>query len=405
MPKLPFRRTRRLLRQARTGASVLVSKVLRRDERKTARNVTKSLGKMKGVAMKVGQAQSYQSTGMSEPWQEALATLQQDAPSMSAKAAAKVVEAELGRAPEKVFKVWTPTPVAAASVGQVHRAVTHDGHEVAVKVQFPMAEDAFRSDVENVSAVVRKTVARKKMDVEVDGKKTDLDPGLLTGVFSEFEKRLVQEVDYCREADNQELIGAAFAGNPKMHVPAVYRDLSARRVLTTEFAQGSRFDEVKRWSQEERDAAGETIFRFHYRCILDVGTYNVDPHPGNYLFRPGGDVTFLDFGAVGETPPAFVEWVSAWLAKGVEPEPGRVPTWLAEQLTGDGPRPLVMPKLKLPQGSAGERRPPGARPPVDRPVRVPPLPMPGVLYGLQAIIAQLGAVADWSAIVREIGDW
>src|ERR1700730_12909548 len=118
---------------------------------KTTAEVVEALGSMKGALMKLGQMASYLDTGLPEPVREALATLQQDAPPMTAELAAMVVEGELGAPPDKVFSEWDPEPIAAASIGQVHRAMTHDGQAVAVKVQYPGVDDAIRADLDNSS--------------------------------------------------------------------------------------------------------------------------------------------------------------------------------------------------------------------------------------------------------------
>jgi predicted unusual protein kinase regulating ubiquinone biosynthesis (AarF/ABC1/UbiB family) len=114
---------------------------------------------------------------------------------------------------------------------------------------------------------------------------------------AELRERLVEELDYELEAENLGLFGEEYRDHPFIHIPEVVADLSTSRVLTTEYVDGARFDEVaRRWSQEEKDLAGETIYRFVFRSLYRIHAFNGDPHPGNYLFHPGGRVTFLDFG-------------------------------------------------------------------------------------------------------------
>src|SRR5690606_5639526 len=120
---------------------------------------------------------------------------------------------------------------------------------------------------------------------------------------AELRERLVEELDYRLEADNQRLFAEFYRGHPFIHVPEVVDELSSARVLTTELAEGVPFAEVERWSQEERDLAGETIFRFVFGSLYRLHAFNGDPHPGNYLFRTGGRVTFLDFGLVKRFTP------------------------------------------------------------------------------------------------------
>jgi predicted unusual protein kinase regulating ubiquinone biosynthesis (AarF/ABC1/UbiB family) len=137
-------------------------------------------------------------------------------------------------------------------------------------------------------------------------------PGLESGpIVEELRERILEELDYELEAANQQLFVDHYAGHPFIHVPAVVHELSSRRVLTTELAEGARFDEVLTWSQEEKDLAAETIFRFVFRSLYRFRAFNGDPHPGNYLFRPGGQVVFLDFGLVKRFTPEEVDTFSS----------------------------------------------------------------------------------------------
>lgn len=254
-------------------------------EMQTAELVTEALGNMKGALMKLGQMASYLDQGLPEHVRDALAQLQSNAPPMSASLAAQVVCEELGAPPEEIFETWDPAPIAAASIGQVHRAITRDGRAVAVKVQYPGVGDAIRADLDNAGMLFA------VMGMLFPG----LDPEPLVG---ELRSRLVEELDYRLEADNQRLFARYYEGHPFIHVPEVVDALSAERVLTTELAEGVRFDVAATWSQPERDLAAEAIFRFVFGSLYRLHAFNGDPHPGNYLFRPGGHVTFLDFGLV-----------------------------------------------------------------------------------------------------------
>jgi len=252
-------------------------------ELRTAEEVAATLGHLKGALMKIGQMASYLDEGLPEPLRLALTQLQQDAPPMSADLAAQVVAEELGAAPEEVFAEWDPVPIAAASIGQVHRAITRDERAVAVKVQYPGVAEAIEADLGNADLLFG------SLKMAFPG----LEPGPLV---AELRARIVEELDYHHEAANQELFARWYAGHPFLHVPAVVHELSTRRVLTTELATGARFEEVLGWSQEERDLAGEALFRFVFGSLYRLHAFNGDPHPGNYLFHPGGRVTFLDFG-------------------------------------------------------------------------------------------------------------
>lgn len=252
---------------------------------RTAEQVAAALGNMKGAMMKLGQMASYLDQGLPEPVRAALADLQAGAPPMAPELAAEVVEREFGAPPDRVFAEWDEVPIAAASIGQVHRAMTRDGRAVAVKVQYPGVDVAIRADLGNAGMLF------SAMGVLFPG----LEPGPLVG---ELRARLLEELDYEREAANQRLFAVHVRDHPFLHVPGVVDELSGARVLTTELAEGAPFAEVLGWDRDERDLAGESLFRFVFRSLYRLRAFNGDPHPGNYLFRPGGQVTFLDFGLV-----------------------------------------------------------------------------------------------------------
>jgi predicted unusual protein kinase regulating ubiquinone biosynthesis (AarF/ABC1/UbiB family) len=260
----------------------------------TAEDVAAELGQMKGAMMKIGQMASYIDTGLPDTVRDSLASLQHDAPPMSAQLAAQQIEAELGSPPEQLFAHWDPIPLASASIGQVHRAITHDDHPVAVKVQYPGVGEAMASDLQNADWIF--------------GGMTAMFPGLDKGpIIEELKVRLIEELDYTLEAKRQKLFHEAYRGHPFITVPAIHDQYSTKRVLTSELAEGVRFSEVVNWSQEERNLAAETLFRFSFGAIYREHMFNGDPHPGNYLFRSGGRVTFLDFGLVKEFQPEETE--------------------------------------------------------------------------------------------------
>jgi predicted unusual protein kinase regulating ubiquinone biosynthesis (AarF/ABC1/UbiB family) len=250
---------------------------------RSAEEVAEELGYMKGVLMKLGQMASYVDEDMPATFRAAMGRLQHNAPPMSPELASSVIFDELGVAPERVFARWDPLPFAAASIGQVHRAITKDGRAVAVKVQYPGIARSITSDLRNV-ALLRRIVAAAF-------------PGMDTqSLIAELGERLQEEVDYHLEADNQELFAQYYEGHPVIHVPHVVRELSTARVLTTELVSGERFEKVLEWDQHERNMAAETINRFVSRSLYRLHAFNGDPHPGNYLFHGRGRVSFLDFG-------------------------------------------------------------------------------------------------------------
>ncbi len=261
---------------------------------RTAQEVVETLGNMKGALMKLGQMISYLHEGLPEPVREAMAQLQADAPPMAPELAAGVVRAELGDSPETLFAQWDERPLAAASIGQVHRAQLHDGRWVAVKVQYPGVDEAIKADLASLPQFFGLISMMAK----------GLDPAPLV---EELQTRLAEELDYTLEATNQRAFADAYRGHPFIHIPDVVDSLCTQRVLTTELAQGARFDEVLNWDEHQRSLAGEAIYRFVFRSLHLLDAFNGDPHPGNYLFRPDGKVTFLDFGLVKHFSPKAIE--------------------------------------------------------------------------------------------------
>ncbi|MEY4173128.1 MAG: hypothetical protein RI900_293 [Actinomycetota bacterium] len=262
----------------------------RERELRTAEAVAERLGNMKGALMKLGQMASYVDEGLPAPLREALAQLQASAPPMSGELAAQVVLDDLGARPEDLFVEWDLVPIAAASIGQVHRAVAIDpatGLEraVAVKVQYPGVGDAVATDLKNADL----------LGLLLQQGFGGLNPD---DMVSEIKERLTEELDYRLEARNQQLFADFYRGHPFIHVPEVLPHLCGSRVLTTELVDGVTWAEMLQWSQDERNLVGETLFRFVFRSLYGMHAFNGDPHPGNYLFHPGGRVTFLDFGLV-----------------------------------------------------------------------------------------------------------
>ena len=258
-------------------------------EMRSAQQVADELGQMKGALMKLGQMASYLDDGLPEPLRLALAQLQSQAPPMSVDLARAEIERELGAPIETLFVEFDDEPVAAASIGQVHRAIARlpDGTEraVAVKVQYPGVAEAIDADLRTANLLGALLALGFK----------SLNPD---DMVAEIKERLREELDYSREAENQRLFADFYRDHPFVHVPDVIDHLSTARILTTELVTGATFDEVLDWPQDERDKAGETIFRFVFRSLYRFRAFNGDPHPGNYLFHGNGRVTFLDFGLV-----------------------------------------------------------------------------------------------------------
>jgi predicted unusual protein kinase regulating ubiquinone biosynthesis (AarF/ABC1/UbiB family) len=262
---------------------------------RTAEDVARELGNMKGAIMKAGQMISFIAEGLPPEAQAALATLQADVPPMAPSLAAQVVREELGDEPEKLFLDWNPVPVAAASIGQVHRAVLRDGRVVAVKVQYPGVDRAIRADLDNAEMLygLFSAMAMRNLDVRA--------------VVDELRERMGDELDYRHEAAAQSEMAAIYEDHPFISIPAVVPERSSRRVLTSEWADGMRWaDFLERAGEETRQRAAEVVFRFSQGSVHAHGVFNGDPHPGNYRFHDDGSVTFLDFGLVKRWAPG--EW-------------------------------------------------------------------------------------------------
>jgi len=245
--------------------------------------------------MKAGQLLGFIAEGLPADAQAALATLQADVPPMAPSLAESVIRAELGADPERLFLDWNPVPVAAASIGQVHRAVLRDGRIVAVKVQYPGVDHAIRGDLDNAELLYRffSTFTLRGLDVK--------------GLVDELRERMGDELDYRLEARNQAEFADLYRDHPFIKVPDVVPDLSTTRVLTTEWVDGltwADFEASATLAAKQR--AGEILFRFAQGSVHRHGVFNGDPHPGNYRLQPDGSMTFLDFGLVKRWTPG--EW-------------------------------------------------------------------------------------------------
>lgn len=261
----------------------------REREMKTAQQVADELGNMKGALMKLGQMASFLDDGLPEPMRLALSQLQSQAPPMSFDLVRTEIERELGAPMSELFVEFDETPIAAASIGQVHRAIVRlsSGQElaVAVKVQYPGVAEAIDADIRTANLLgTMLALGFKSLNPE--------------DMVAEIKDRLREELDYTREAQNQQEFADFYRGHPFIHIPEVIHEFSTSRVLTTELVNGHTFADVLTWSQDERNIAGEAIFRFVFRSLYRFRAFNGDPHPGNYIFHRDGRVTFLDFGLI-----------------------------------------------------------------------------------------------------------
>jgi predicted unusual protein kinase regulating ubiquinone biosynthesis (AarF/ABC1/UbiB family) len=275
------------------------------------------LGTMKGAAMKIGQLASFIDTEFipeeyRDLYQDKLSKLRSEAPAMPWDKVKKVLEEEWDGAPvEELFEDFEHDAAAAASIGQVHRAVLPDGRKVAVKVQYPGIAEALRADLQNAQMLIRMAKA--------------LAPGLdARAAAEELKERVLEELDYEYEAQNQRTFSRAYRGHPFIYVPDVVTRLSRRRVLVTEWVDGVGFDDIKQLPQDARDRFGEIVFRFCFGSIYHLQHFNADAHPGNYLLMDDGKVAFLDFGMTKQLDKEQIELEIAALEAAFEQDPERL---------------------------------------------------------------------------------
>ena len=267
-------------------------------QQRTAEQLFRTLGDLKGGAMKMGQALSILESALPEevaaPYRAHLTRLQDSAPPMSASTVHGVLGRELGRSWRKKLVEFDDNPAAAASIGQVHRGRWQDGREVAVKVQYPGAEEALTSDLKQLGRLAR------TFGSVVPG--IDIKP-----LIEELQARVAEELDYELEADAQRQFAAEFEGDPEFLVPHVVDGSS--RVLVSEWLESpaSLARMIAEGTQEQRDHYGELYVRFLFSGPARTGMLHADPHPGNYRILPAADgglgrLGVLDFGAVARLP-------------------------------------------------------------------------------------------------------
>jgi predicted unusual protein kinase regulating ubiquinone biosynthesis (AarF/ABC1/UbiB family) len=260
----------------------------------TAEKLVATLGDLKGAAMKIGQALSMDPDLLTPEVRAIIARLQNQAPAMPFAHVERIITEELGKSTSAAYVRFDAEPMAAASLGQVHRAELPDGRQVAVKVQYPGIEQALTSDLNNLGSLVRAVSATTRV---LDGR----------AYFQELREEMLLEVDYRREASLCIGFALAVRALPELKVPEVVETHTTRRVLTLEFLPGKTLRDfvASGPSAPERFRVSRLLIQAVYGPLLLAGEVHADPHPGNFLVMPDGRLGVLDFGSVKRFSPTF----------------------------------------------------------------------------------------------------
>ncbi|NKX89993.1 ABC1 kinase family protein [Nocardia coubleae] len=265
----------------------------------TAQQIVTVLGSMKGSAMKLGQMASvldldFVPESHREHFRAQLAALQDKAPAVAFPTMRAVIEEDLGPL-GGVFADFDETAIAAASIGQVHRATLRDGRVVAVKVKYPGVERAVHADIGNLEFL-------SKMGRSVLPSMAD------TGVLEEIADNLRSELDYEREARTQHRVARRYRGHPFITVPDAIVEHCSHNVLVTEYVESQPFSHMRTLPDADRDHLGELIYRFYISSLFVDNEFCGDPHPGNMLLAADGKLAFVDFGLYKQMDPAHVDF-------------------------------------------------------------------------------------------------
>lgn len=300
--KIPSGRFARFRKLASLSASIAadgVKKLTGTDplelSKGTAEKMVAALGEMKGMAMKIGQAVSMDPEAFPPEARALLARLQNEAPPMPYATVERMIGDELGGSPESVFRSFEKTPMAAASLGQVHRAVTKDGREVAVKIQYPDIAKGMKADLDNMGLFVKTMGASPVFDIRKH--------------YADIRAEFLSELDYRREAELARTFKKLIEPWSQLTAPEPIDALSSGRVLTLEYLHGPTLKEFIQSGadNDERFRVSAMLIPALWGPFLATGVMHVDPHPGNYLVLPDGRLGILDFGAVKRFSETFLE--------------------------------------------------------------------------------------------------
>jgi predicted unusual protein kinase regulating ubiquinone biosynthesis (AarF/ABC1/UbiB family) len=271
-----------------SGASALLSG-------RNAKRLAEHLSHLRGAAMKLGQLVSMDTEHVLPPeFSEALAVLRASADAMPVAQVRRLLGREYGKGWESRFASFDFEPVASASIGQVHRARTPDGRDLALKIQYPGVAKSIDSDVDNLAMFLNMArILPRELDVE--------------DIITEAKRQLRREADYLAEADSLDRFWGLLESDPRFVVPRVHRDLTTRRILAMDWMSGEPLEDAGQvLGQEDRDAVGRAIQELTFRELFEFRFMQTDPNFANYVYRPGdGRIGLLDFGATVEFPPDF----------------------------------------------------------------------------------------------------
>jgi len=277
------------------------------------KQIAQTLGEMKGAVMKVGQIASQVKDMLPEEVASALEVLQKESPPMPYPMIRRQLIKALGDTPENLFAHFDETPFAAASIGQVHRALTKDGEECVVKIQYPGVKESCDSDLKHLKRALKLAGLVK------------VNPEVIDQTFEEIRRMLYEELDYVHEAENIKLFRDYYQDHPYIIMPELIESLSSETVLTLSYVPGDSLQQVKQpqYSQDTINLIGYRIFETFGKQIYDLHAVHSDPHPGNFAFRPDGSIVLYDFGAVKRIPKETIEKLRGLVADAIE---GKVDT-------------------------------------------------------------------------------
>jgi len=291
-----------------------------KNEQEIGRILFKALGQLRGTALKVSQMLSTEVDLLPEGVRAELAKSCYQVPPLNRALINKVFIKEFARAPSEVFAKFNTTAFAAASLGQVHQAITPCGQTVAVKIQYPAIAASIHSDMRMIRAILESVSLGSKLLPKKH---------IINDVLTEIELRLEEEVDYFKEAENTRWFKEKLLAYD-IQVPRVFNQYSQRKVITSEFLSGLHLDEwlVTHPSQKQRDEFGQRIYNAFIGCAFEVGALHADPHPGNYLFMTDGTLAMLDFGCIKRFDKQFANdkraLLNAYLLKASETRTRRI---------------------------------------------------------------------------------